>query len=326
MTVVQPRALPTPVEPSPSRSERPNVALPSIEMGASEVPIAAAAAAGSGSLFKTLRIPIVIAAVILAGLLVAWLLRNKSNESAANTPPTQDSSFQGMVLIEGGEFQMGSDEGDSSNIVNGVNLQGPAHTVKVDSYYLDINEVTNRQYKEFVDARGYPPPRHWTNGGSYEPEDADLPVTFVNWSDANNYATWRGRRLPTEKEWEYAARSGDRNFKYPWGNDFRPGIANVLQGVKKTKPAAVGTYKEDRNRFGVYDLGGNVSEWVQDFFKLYSGKPSEFDILKVYRGGHFTDPKETATATHRWADAPNTTDENTLSVTGFRCAKSVGQN
>jgi formylglycine-generating enzyme required for sulfatase activity len=254
------------------------------------------------------------------------LQRGKPTEGTAGSTATQDSSFQGMVLIEGGEFQMGSDEGDPSNVVNGINLQGPAHSEKVESFYLDINEVTNRQYKEFVDARGYPPPRHWTNNGSYEREDAELPVTFVSWSDANNYATWRGRRLPTEKEWEYAARSGDRNFKYPWGNEFRPGVANVLQGVKKTKPAAVGTYKEDRNRFGVNDLGGNVSEWVQDFFKLYNGKPSEFDNLKVYRGGHFTDPKETATATHRWADAANTTDENTLSVTGFRCARSLGQN
>jgi eukaryotic-like serine/threonine-protein kinase len=322
MTVVQARTLP-PEAPRPQPSGRPSMALPSIEMGAGEVR-SVPLGAGSGSLFKTLRIPIVVAALILGGVLVVWLLqKNKSTENSASKAVAQDSSFQGMVLIEGGEFKMGSDEG---NVVNGVNLEGPVHTEKVESFYLDINEVTNRQYKEFVDARGYPPPRHWTNKASFEAEDAELPVTWVSWSDANNYATWRGRRLPTEKEWEYAARGGDRNFKYPWGNDFRPGIANVLQEAKKTKPAAVGTYKEDHNRFGVNDLGGNVSEWVQDFFRLYSNKPSEFDSLKVYRGGHFTDPPATATATHRWADAANTTDENTLSVTGFRCARSIGQN
>jgi formylglycine-generating enzyme required for sulfatase activity len=82
-----------------------------------------------------------------------------------------------------------------------VNLEGARIQRKWDSFFLDINEVTNRLYKEFVDAKSYPPPRHWTNNGSYEAEDAELPVTFVSWSDANNYATWRGRRLPTEKEW-----------------------------------------------------------------------------------------------------------------------------
>ncbi len=281
---------------------------------------------GSGSLLRTLRIPIVITALVLGALLVILVLQlDQSTDKSAEggKPPTQDSSFQGMVLIEGGEFTMGRNDG---NVVKGINLEGPAHADKVESFYLDIYEVTNRHYKEFVDAMNYPKPRHWTSSGSFEPEESDFPVTWVSWSDANNYATWKGRRLPTEKEWEYAARSGDRNYFYPWGNDFRAGFANVFQGgARKTKPAPVGTYKDDRNRFGVYDLGGNVSEWVQDFFRLYSGKPSEFDKLKVYRGGHFTDPPETATSTYRWADDGNTTDENTLSVTGFRCAKSVGR-
>lgn len=322
MTVVQPRsgidalANPAGVEKGAAR----NLARPVV----SESPDVKADDA-SGSLFKTLRIPIVVAAVILGAVLVIWAIqRDKTTGEVAGggKSTTSDSSFEGMVLIEGGEFTMGRDDG---KVFNGVNLEGPAHTVKVDSFYLDVNEVTNRQYKAFVDAMSYPKPRNWSNNGSFEPEDADLPVTWVSWSDANNYATWKGRRLPTEKEWEYAARSGDRNYLYPWGNEYRPGMANLFQGgTRKKKPAPVGTYKDDRNRFGVNDLAGNVSEWVQDFFRLYSGKPSDFDPNKVYRGGHFTDGPETATSTYRWADDANTTDENTISVTGFRCAKSIG--
>ncbi|MEP7274161.1 MAG: SUMF1/EgtB/PvdO family nonheme iron enzyme [Acidobacteriota bacterium] len=285
--------------------------------------------AASGSLFKTLRIPIIIGAVVLGVVLIVWVIqRNSGGEKVAGGQtgqPGQDNSFQGMVLIDGGEFTMGRNQG--GRLYQGVNIEGPAHAVKVDSFYLDINEVTNRRYKEFVEAKQYPAPRHWKNNGSYEPEDAELPVTFVSWTDANNYATWKGRRLPTEKEWEYAARSGDRNYLYPWGNEYKAGFANVFQGgSRKERPAPVGTYKEDRNRFGVYDLTGNVSEWVQDFFRLYDNKPFEdLDKLKVLRGGHFTDPPETATASFRWADDQNKTDEATLSYTGFRCAKSVGR-
>lgn len=316
MTLVQPRAEATLDE--------------DVRIGDSTTFTAAPAAAlqdSSAGLLRRLRIPIVIGVVVLVALGVIWALQssNTTGGAAPSTGPANPTGTPpGMVLIEGGEFTMGRNDGV---VVNGISLEGPARPQKVDSFYLDIHEVTNREYKEFVDARNYPKPRHFTNNGSYEPEEAEFPVTFVTWHDANNYATWKGKRLPTEKEWEYAARSGDRDFLYPWGNSWSAGMANLFQegGVKKTKPAPVGSYKQDRNRFGVFDLGGNVSEWVQDYFRLYDGKPSDFDKSKVYRGGHFTDLPETGIATHRWADGENTSDENTLTVTGFRCAKNIGQ-
>jgi len=274
---------------------------------------------------KSFRIPLILGALVVAGFLVYFFAGRKSTvttEGSGRGQTSQLSAPEGMILIEGGEFTMGRNDG---RVFEGTNLEGPAHQERVSPFFLDKFEVTNRQYREFVDARNYPHPQHWISDGFYEPEDAELPVTWVSWNDAVAYAEWKGKRLPTEKEWEYAARSGGRNYFYPWGNEFRSGDANLLQGgVRKTKPAPVGTYRNDRNQFGVFDLGGNVSEWVQDFFRMYDGKPSKFDRLKVYRGGHFTDPPETATATFRWADEASTADKNTLSVTGFRCAKDAG--
>lgn len=309
MTIVQPRSgASNPIPPLPMEtSERTGV-----------VPLIRGTEPGSSSLFKNLRIPLIIAGIVVAGVVFFWSLQQSRSVGPGAGESGQGPLVvpEGMALVEGGAFSMGRN--------NGMAREGPAHEEKVDSYYLDIHEVTNRQYKEFVEARSYPRPKHWTSSGSYEPEDADLPVTWVSWVDANTFAAWKAKRLPTEKEWEYAARSGDRNFLYPWGNEFRPGYSNLFQGgSRKTKPAPVGTYKEDRNRFGVLDLGGNVSEWVQDFFRLYDGKPSESDQLKVYRGGHFTDPPDTGIASYRWADEANTADQNTLSVTGFRCARNL---
>jgi len=214
-----------------------------------------------------------------------------------------------MVYIPGGKFIMGRDDGDED--------ERPAHEVEVKPFYIDKYEVTNQEYKKFVDATGHPAPRNWTNNGSYAPDQARLPVTYVTWQDAADYARWAGKRLPSEEEWEYAARGGSKGYLYPWGNEWKEGYANVSR-KDRMRPTPVGSYDRDQSPFGVYDMAGNVSEWVHDFFKKYGGKADE--RWKVFRGGNFVDGPDTSTTTYRWYDYPNP-PADILPKLGFRCAK-----
>jgi formylglycine-generating enzyme required for sulfatase activity len=116
--------------------------------------------------------------------------------------------------------------------------------------------------------------------------EAKMPVTYVSWYDAAEYARWAGKRLPTEEEWEYAARNGKKQNLFPWGNDWRPNIAAV--GIPSlTKPFAVGSFENDQNEVGIFDLAGNVSEWVENNFKSYDG--AKVYETKVFRGGSFAE-------------------------------------
>jgi len=195
----------------------------------------------------------------------------------------------------------------------------PAHEVQVKDFYLDKYEVTNEKYKKFVDEASHLPPPHWT-GGTYPFGEAKLPVTHVSWYDATQYAKWIGKRLPTEEEWEYAARNGSKQNLYPWGNHWQPnmtavGIANL------NRPFTVGSFELDKNEFGVYDLAGNVSEWVEDNFRSYDG--SKVYETKVFRGGSFAEratPAEKITSAYRWYLPPDP-EINLKAKIGFRCAR-----
>ncbi len=173
-----------------------------------------------------------------------------------------------MVLIREGDFQMGSDS------ENAAEDEHPVHTVFVDSFLMDINEVTVKDYRKFVEETGHPAP-DWDAISEYAPTDKH-PIVLVSWHDAMAYAKWTEKRLPTEAEWEKAARAGRKNQKYPWGNasprDSRCNYADknlLLYWWSETKfddgyayTAPVGRYPE--NDYGLFDMAGNVLEWCLD--------------------------------------------------------------
>ena len=174
---------------------------------------------------------------------------------------------EGMVFIPAGEFQMGSNDGEADND------EQPVHTVHIDAFYMDEHEVTNLEYKEFllenprwqksrIDKRFHRGTylKHWS-GNNYPSGKANHPVVNVSWYAAMAYAEWAGKRLPTEAEWEYAARGGVAGKKYPSGkNTISPREANYADHVGDT--TAVGRYAA--NGYGLYDMAGNVSEWCLD--------------------------------------------------------------
>jgi serine/threonine-protein kinase len=259
------------------------------------------------------RLPLIAGAAIVLVMLAAALIYFATRETIPAPPPQPPKGPEGMVYIPGGKFVMGRSDGAPD--------EGPAHEVEVKPFFLDITEVTNQEYKRFVDATGYRGPFHWKQNGSYVPDEARYPVTYVTWDDATAYAKWANKRLPREAEWEYAARGGDKGLRYPWGNEWQPGAAN-LDRKAQNKPAPVRSFEKDISPFGVYDMAGNVSEWVQDFYSnRYGASPDQ--RLRVYRGGNFVDPPENSTNTYRWADFPTNTPNNQIFRVGFRCAKDI---
>src|SRR5579862_3670565 len=200
-----------------------------------------------------------------------------------------------MAAIPAGEFTMGRTKltsDDKTNMRPHVLLDDrPAHKVTVGAFQIDRHEVTNAQYRAFVESTGHRTPYHWTDG-HYPDRAADLPVYNVNWDDANAYCRWKGERLPTEAEWERAARGGKDALDYPWGDQPDPKLArfNVSSG-----PGPVAKFPS--NGFGVYDMAGNVSEWTADWFDAayYQNSPTVNPTgpptgeYKVIRGGAWSD-------------------------------------
>jgi len=221
-----------------------------------------------------------------------------------------------MVLIPGGEFMMGADNPSGDH---------PLHKVHLPSFYLDTYEVTNAQYLRFCRETGRRLPEFWGQDHYHCSEKfPDHPVVGVNWGDAAAYAQWAGKRLPTEAEWEYAARGGRTGMAYPWGDSLSPAQANYYRtGVEGTKP--VGSYPP--NGYGLYDMAGNVVEWVQDRYDpdYYLNSPSddppgpEKGRFRVIRGGGWHSGPSCNRVYYRNALPPNWLDFNV----GFRCARDV---
>ena len=232
-----------------------------------------------------------------------------------------------MVLVPAGEFIMGSNEGNVD--------EKPAHQVYLDAYYIDKHEVTIGQYGEFLDVNSFDPPPLWTTMA--QPSYENRPVVNVDWKDASNYCKWAGKRLPTEAEWEKAARGTDGRL-YPWGND-PPSPARANFGKDRDKwnnheaLVPVGQMKEGKSPYGVYDLAGNVWEWVNDWYDpdYYAASPSRnpqgpiSGKFKVIRGGSWDLAPERLRSAQRDLNVPTTTDYDSPAYrnfnSGFRCAK-----
>ena len=276
------------------------------------------------------------------------------NDEARSSDPDIPQTILGkdaapMVLIPAGEFQMGSSPGTTYNAAT-----TPIHTVYVDAFYMDVHEVTVGQYNQFVSETGHNPLS--PDIAIYSPTDRH-PVVLVSWHDAIAYAKWAGKRLPTEAEWEKAARGGLVGKEHPWGNAPLDGTQcnfadkslskvwhtgwgdnhadkDIDDGYPYTAP--VGSYPP--NEYGLYDMGGNVTEWCFDAYdeNFYANSPQRNPIAsiivkdvhnniidvnkqRVLRGGSWYYSPEAVWIASRNANPSTSTFINH----GFRCAKSV---
>lgn len=284
--------------------------------------------------------------------MIVLLLALSDPLSAFSYGPSGD-----MVLIPGGEFLMGSPAG-----TDGLSDEQPQRAIYINGFLMDRYEVTNEDYLNFVMATSHRIPENSNPAATLWMDRRPIPgierhpVVNVSWTDAEAYCRWAGKRLPTEAEWEKAARGG-HGWRYPWGNEWDIGRANSasywagrtihfdsgadweafwirgdgariakekgLKGEVLTMP--VGSFSEGTSAYGLYDMAGNAAEWVQDWYdpNYYRTAPlsdptgPERGAIKSMRGGSWLKPAISLRAADRdWG-----TMDSRPSGTGFRCAK-----
>jgi serine/threonine-protein kinase len=243
-----------------------------------------------------MMVGIVAAVVILVGGAVGAYFALRPRPGITNGPgasPTPvasptigDENKPDLVEIPGGTFQMGRNSGPPQ--------ERPEHSVNVQKFFMDRTEVTNQEYARFVKATNHEPPTEWVNGQPLAGQER-WPVANVSAQDAQAFAEWRSQRdgvtyrLPTEEEWEFAARNGGQYRAFPWGESWEDGRAIV----KAATPKAVGSEPGGNNKWGVVDLIGNVSEWTSSKASVYSGltiPPAQKDWVVVRGGSYASDP------------------------------------
>ena len=240
---------------------------------------------------------------------------------------------EGMVYVPGAEFLMGTSEEDVDRIL--TTAHGPATLKvyrkwylsetpqvlkKVQAFYIDRTEVSNEEYHRFVKATGHPSPLHW-RGRMYPEGTGQMPVVRVTWEDAVAYATWANKRLPTEAEWELAAKGHDGRL-YPWGPSFDKTWCNTkASSLNETLP--VGSFPAGASPYGCLDMCGNVGEWTTDLYAPYPESKwttrAGASEHRAYRGGSFRSTDLDARTTFRFGAAHK---EDRPEI-GFRCARSV---
>jgi formylglycine-generating enzyme required for sulfatase activity len=227
-----------------------------------------------------------------------------------------------MVLIPKGEFTMGSPHHSDET----------EHKVVLDAYKIDKYETSNKEFGEFMKATGHAAPAYWDDPRLNKPEQ---PVVGVNWFDAKAFCEWKGKRLPTEAEWERAAKGPKGDNHFPWGHTFDAKKVNFGQQVGRTTP--VDSYPEGVSGFGLYNMAGNVFEWVSDWYEpdYYKNSPAlnpegpdkgynyaNQGPVKTLRGGSWLAPETSLHTSHRFWNQP---ENNSYGVgLGFRCAQSEG--
>jgi serine/threonine-protein kinase len=244
----------------------------------------------------------------------------------------RESDGAAMVYVPAGEFEMGSTNGDED--------ERPVHTVVLDGFWIDRYEVTNAKFRQCVNADACQPPTvcEWGKPTFERASEEDHPVVCVDWHGANAYCRWAGGRLPTEAEWEYAARSPHGWF-YPWGDVFDCSRGNfddetqihdyVVPGGQgcddHALTAPVGYYETGASWIGAFDMAGNVWEWVADWYGSYSSAEQanptgpESGVFRVLRGGAWISFRESVRSAQRHRDIPGSRNRHG----GFRCAASA---
>jgi serine/threonine protein kinase len=246
---------------------------------------------------------VIVGLAVIVSVVVLLLGRNKATLNAA---AKETSAPAGMVFVKGDTFIMGSDDPRS------------AHSIKVGDFFLDVNEVTNEEYYNLVGRLGVLAPPQWINGRP-KPGTEKMPVVNVSWFDAKAYAAFVGKRLPTEDEWEYAARGTETRI-YPWGDNWRSNCANLKETGRRS-PVEAGSYPSGQSWCKVNDMVGNVAEWVgNDFWYAYPGSIAKSDPgLRIYRGGSYNSSKDELLTTDRRSLPPSQKSPEV----GFRCARDV---
>ncbi|ULA59876.1 MAG: FGE-sulfatase domain-containing protein [Nitrospira sp.] len=246
-----------------------------------------------------------------------WPSASPASHTERHAITINSSTSAPMAFIPAGEFAMGSDRGQ--------NDEQPVHRVSVKAFYLETQEVTVWRYAEFLVSQKTDPPFKWNEAtsGSHQ----NKPVVGVNWYDARDYCRWVGRRLPTEAEWELAAR-GTEGRMYPWG-DTHPTRGHANAGHTKWHGydtlTNVGQFELGKTPNGVYDLAGNLWEWVADWYDAtyYQFSPRDNPSgpsagpLRALRGGAWNNDAKSIRSANRAGYAPDARRNDV----GFRCAK-----
>ncbi len=299
-----------------------------------------------------MRIRLVFCGVVLFGLLSAY---NVSSELSTRViGDTWIRPVDGMVMVyaPGGEFEMGSTDygayamqlckqyyGDC--LWDSYKDEGPAHPVALDDFWIDQTEVTNGHYRQCVEAGGCTPPAKnssYTCESYYDDRAYDAyPVMYVTWYQAAEYCEWAGGQLPTEAQWEYAAR-GPENRIFPWGNTFDGSRLNYcdtncpLEFADKTEDdgyadtAPVGGYPAGISWCGALDMAGNVREWVADWYGFYPPPDKQINPMgpasgkfRGLRGGAWINVPDDVRSVNRGSNDPN----DARHKVGFRCVNNI---